>query len=305
LNNVSFCNNIARINTDFNSEQGRVAEENRQTSAALETVALAYEAALEPARMPELIQSLTRLTGAEASIWIESDGTAQQAVSIARIGLNDTMMEDYARLAWSSPLVPELMKAGPGVAVTDRMLLERRIFERSDFYLDWVRPMGLEEGLIASLAPLRQDSVVMTFMRHSSNRQGWAEGAPDFERFRQVLPYIGRAAVLRAQLHRQAGAPPAGAAVALDALRIGVLAVDAQARLLWANAQGQALLRQADGLSSLGEGLRADDAASTQALHALCRRASGALRLPRASGRAAFRRASGGRWRGAGLAVRE
>lgn len=67
-----------------------------------------------------------------------------------------------------------------------------------------------------------------------------------------------------------------------------MLAVDRQVRPLWANSQGQALLRQADGLSSTREGLRANNAASTQALHALCQAASGALRIPRASGRAAL-----------------
>ncbi len=183
-----------------------------QTPSGAEVVALAYEAALEPARLPELAEAMARVAGAEASIWLESTGRSRQAAGMMQTGLSQAIMEQYACTAWSSPLVPALLKVAPEVAKTDRMLLDRRIFERSTFYQNWVRPLGLGEGLIVSFAPLQQESIAVTLLRDSRTRLNWTAGSPDFKRFCQVVPYIGRAAVLRTQLNMHAGATPAGAA---------------------------------------------------------------------------------------------
>lgn len=258
----------------------------------LELVALAYEAVADTSLMPDVLRGVVRLTGADTGIWVGTNGAEKSISDLFQYGLGEGAMHDYARLAWASPLVPGIAAAGPLQAIIAHKLLPGRELERSEVYQQWLRPQAMSQGLIGTLAPMHQDTAVLTLMRSRQAPPDAFENTGAVQRFQRVLPYLGRAAALKERLARIApGLHPAP--TALNAISLPVFCLDAEAKLLWMNAAGERLLGQADGLDyTRRDGFNAIDIATTRALlnllNAAARGVGGALRLKRGPAREPF-----------------
>jgi hypothetical protein len=113
-----------------------------------------------------------------------------------------------------------------GAVVTERTLIDRSRYERSEYYNDWVRPQGFYHLLGNILRKEGPVSTTLTVLRPA------AEGEfDDIERnfCARLTPHLQRAV----QMHRQLSAALVArdaAGQALDGLAVGVILVDRSAR---------------------------------------------------------------------------
>jgi len=182
-----------------------------------------------------------------------------------------------------------LAKIGPLVAVSDRLAVPRYEEERSAFYQEWVYPNNLGAGLMSALAPLAQDTVVFTLLRSRGGVSAIFEDSEGIDRYRRLLPYLGRATALRKRLADTGDAANDASLAALNALRMAAFLVDDRDRLLWANSAAENLFRRDDGLRyTAREGFRAMSPDGSAAVYRLfaqsARGVGGDLRLDRPSG---------------------
>jgi len=169
-----------------------------------------------------------------------------------------------------------------------REILPRAEFERSDIYRSYYRPRQIEEGMRLDLLCAEGSAQTVSLCRPWS--AGLFEPA-EIRLARRLVPHLQRAAILGLRLKR-IDARAQSALDALDVLKIRVLLLDRTGRIVHATTSADALLREHDGLASIGSGLMAATPALSAQLAALVARAAssddpvgGALRLPRPSGR--------------------
>ena len=262
-----------------------------------EIIALAFEAALEPAGRATLLDRMKKFLHADAIVWLAGNAKDPARPSqLLQSGLGAAKMGDYGRLGWSSPLASGMSRARPCEPLTNRMLVAPGELERSDFYQDWVRPNNVGgTGLIAMLAPLTGPTVIISAMRETSARVQFDDD-DSIARYRLLLPYIARAASFNERMDRLAEHARAAAEIphaALDVFTVAALCLDARLSILWMNRAAGGLLARGSGLSAVaGAGIAAETAAETERLHNVLRCAArgsgGAIQLHRSSGEAAL-----------------
>lgn len=175
-----------------------------------------------------------------------------------------------------------------GAVVVGHDILPRADLMRSAMYRRYLAPRGIQEVVRLDILQGGDGTQCITLGRP------WSSGpfsAQELRIARALMPELQRAAAVQARL----GGLSAVARSAFDALEATqgpVLLLDRRGRVHHASPAGEALLRAADGLSTGASGLRAATPALSASLAAMVERAalgepavSGALRLPRPSGK--------------------
>jgi DNA-binding CsgD family transcriptional regulator/PAS domain-containing protein len=187
-------------------------------------------------------------------------------------GIDVSFADSYARhYGGLDPLVPQARLWAAGTLVADTMLRPQGSHERSAFVQEWVRPQGFYTVAFANVLCEGGMAGVLGALRHEHRFYSNDE----LDVLRTLLPHLRNA--LRVQQHTapaprdESGAAPADA---LDALAHGVLIVDADARIVFANRAATTQLAQASGLRSERDTLTASTPAATQQLRALVARAA-------------------------------
>jgi DNA-binding CsgD family transcriptional regulator len=181
-------------------------------------------------------------------------------------GIDASFARSYAQhYGGFDPLVPQVRRWPAGTLVTDTMLRPQASHERSAFVQEWVRPQHVYTVAFANV--LREGGMagVLGALRHE--HRFYSED--ELDALRALLPHLRNA--LRVQ-QRAALASPAEA---LDALAHGLLIVDAEAHIVFANRAATAQLARANGLRCEHSSLCASTAAATQQLRGLIARAAG------------------------------
>jgi DNA-binding CsgD family transcriptional regulator len=137
--------------------------------------------------------------------------------------------------------------------------------QRTEFYADWLRPAGIDNAIGGFVR--RSDAAISMFTL--------ARGAEPVEpgerrEFARLLPHVRRAVEIHRRLAMTRLARD-GAVDALNALNIGVLLIDANCRVAFANPVAEAILRNGDALRAIGGMLQAATSDVTQRLAALVR----------------------------------
>ncbi len=140
------------------------------------------------------------------------------------------------------------------VAVTD--LMSHPEFLETPFYREWARPQGLVDFVSAVLD--KSATSVAMFGVSRSERDGIVDDETR-HRMRLIVPHIRRA-VLIGRVFDLKAAEAATFADTLDGLNAGVCLVDADGRIVHANAAGYAIISVGDILRSVGGRLVARDA---------------------------------------------
>jgi DNA-binding CsgD family transcriptional regulator/PAS domain-containing protein len=167
------------------------------------------------------------------------------------------------------PIVPHVRRWPSGTLVTDTMLLPHTRRNQSEFVQEWVRPQRIHTVAFANV--VREDGVscILGALRH--NRCYYTEDELDV--LRALLPHLRNAIRVQRRTADLAASEP-GPGDALDALAHGVLIVDGDAHVIFANRAAEALLGARNGLRSGRDGLSAPSLVTTHALRALIGRAA-------------------------------
>ncbi len=186
-----------------------------------------------------------------------------------------------------NPWAPAFLAKPAGEIVVGNEILDPAELRRTEFYNDWMRPNGLGDGIGLILS--RRTGGVLIF---SGLRAGDAGDFSVSERrlLARLVPHVQRATDISLRLDHAARVEN-GFSAGLDALAVGVFLVDAECRLLFANAFGDHLLRQGGGLVARAGRLAAETPQATARLTARIRAvantsasAGGVVPLPRSDG---------------------
>lgn len=162
-----------------------------------------------------------------------------------RTGGDDRMVSDYfSYYAGIHPLALRTMSAPAGTVLTDRMIIPRAEFERTEFYAGWVRPNGFDEQL-----HVRLDNDAHAMVGLSVTRPRGAREFDDAELglARRIAPHLRRA-MTTYERFQELGQTNAHMIDALDQMRRGVFGLDADGRVVFANKVARAMLAQRNAL---------------------------------------------------------
>jgi DNA-binding CsgD family transcriptional regulator len=258
----------------------------------LRVVAMIYDAALDPAQWPAVLQAVSAYLGADgASLAIDQ----RQGLFALNAGCGEEALRGYdAHWHAVNPLWPGLLQAPTATVLVDRQALPDGAYLAGEFYNDFVRPRGLLANM--SIKMLETPPAAAALALHRLQRPGAAAfGAADQARAALLAPHLARAMQLTDRLALLQG-QSALTGEALEWLPQPSFVVEGTGRLRFANRGARALLQAADGLVALGDGLQGAEPAATEALRGLI--AAAAARRPSSAGRGGtllLRRPSGRR----------
>jgi len=257
-------------------------------------IAQIYDASVDPNLWETPLLRMSDLLGGSATGLGIVDPAGQDDIVSIRCA-PEALASFVTYYAERNPMVQYLPNADLGQPFTDRSLMCRAQWERTEFYNDWGRTTD------------NHTCLMMPVLR-SGGRQGWfavgrSARAGDFEPRHMELakllaPHLRRALEIGKKLDtaRTAGAPlleqlsvaPAGGFLA--GLSVAALCLDNKGRVVWANARAEALLEARDGISrARNNTLAAVSNTATAALQKLVRQAGtglgGMQRLDSLSGR--------------------
>jgi DNA-binding CsgD family transcriptional regulator/PAS domain-containing protein len=231
-----------------------------------------YDAGFDAQRWPSVCARIARHIGAQyVNLTVLAPDCAFPLDEWA--GIDASFAQSYAaHYGGFDPLVPQARRWAAGTLVTDTMIRPQASHERSAFVQEWVRPQHFYTVAFANVLSEGGTAGVLGALR----REVRLYGSDELEALRALLPHLRNA--LRVQrltapavLRDESDYAPADA---LDALAHGVLIVDAEARIVFANRAATAQLARATGLRSEHSTLTASTATATHQLRSLIARAA-------------------------------
>ena len=215
-------------------------------------IGVIYDAAIDPSLWKGAIERAAYFVGGTGAALINKDVGARNADSQHEFG--------FQRLpvALFEPIYPAAEPHFLGdieqpIATTD--LIPVGELRRTELYRQWAQPQGLVDFISAVLDRTTISSAIFGVFRHERN------GLVDDRARRQmrlIAPHIRRAVLIGRMFEFKAG-EVATFVDALDGLSTGMYLVDAEGRLIHANAAGSAILGAGDILRSAGGRLVASD----------------------------------------------
>jgi DNA-binding CsgD family transcriptional regulator/PAS domain-containing protein len=223
-----------------------------------------YDAALDPSLWSDVLSKCTQFIGGSAAALFYKDAASKTGGSVYHCGIE----EHYKQLYFTKIIKLDPLTIGhyfaeieEPVAVADIMPYDEFLETRA--YREWGRPQGIVDILNVALDKTPTSAAMFCVFR--DERQGRVD--PEMRRrMRLVAPHIRRAALIGKVIDLKT-AEAATFAHILDGLSAGMLLIDANGRIVHANAKGHALLAEGSVLSIVGRKLAAHDASAEEALH--------------------------------------
>ena len=253
-----------------------------------------YAGILDQVAWETSIAGLCRAIGGEAAALSLHDARSFAVVDVVHVNVDSAYQRSYDELIKLPDMAGAFrvmtQAAAVGVLTAEDLVAGAPGFERSRFREEWLRPQHVLDMIAAPFAPT---PTVAGGLYIGRPRAGSRFGSRHLDALRMMNPHLTRA--VHARLRLDGVARAAGAALAaLDALREGVVLVDAEAAVVHANRAAEAALGRSDGILASRTVLACDHADDTARLRRLVGEAS--ARLPgRCGGPMAVRRRSGRR----------
>ena len=248
----------------------RAANERRSRKGGMKETELVsrligdiYDAALDAARWPVVLEKVAGFVGGAASALFMKDTIRNSLISVYTWGYDP----DFARLYAERYIREDPFTVGQlffdieqPMCLADLMAHED--FRKSRFYLEWVRPQSWIDAIGVTLEKTATAYSVISVIRHE--RDGIAdEGA--LRRAKLLAPHVRRSVLIGKVIDLQR-VEVASLADTLDGLATSVILVDGVGRIMHANAAGRDLLTHGTVLRLLNGKLTAIDSRADQAL---------------------------------------
>ena len=258
-------------------------------------IGLIYDAAAAPDLWPTFLERLAEALELRAAIFALNhrgeDGVVGE-ISLAT-GMDEGTVRAYGeRYAHINPFreATEPLPAGAVVASGD-MLPDSELVQ-TEFFNDFYAPAGLRHGVTAVI---QNDTDATSAFVGARGPDQSPSGEADLRLVRILTPHLQRARALGERLGTFANDERLAQGV-IDQLRVGLLFFGPDGRFASANARGEAILREQDGLGLAGGRLVAGHGRDTNELEAVIKAACEigerrghlapmSLRLQRPSGR--------------------
>jgi len=269
--------------------RGRKRTKHSLIQQVLRVLENLYDAAIEPAGWPRALDALADTVGAHVAALGRCDATTKTVVDLA-----PRLDPDYVRVYeqhWAdrNPFRQMWQPNPPLGVITPELFMPRDEYTRTELFQEWVRPQQIEAAMATNT--LLDNGVTTVLRLYRPWRIGDFEAA-DVQLFAALIPHIQRAVQLQ---HRLAALnmQRTGTAAAFDRLRDGVVIVDRQLRIVFANRTAEELLAEGDALRRDDAGLAAATPEDTAALRRLIVGGHNGNPLPGAGGRRGLSRGDG------------
>jgi DNA-binding CsgD family transcriptional regulator len=232
------------------------------TRQLLGVIGTFYDAGLGTESWEHALNMLAAAFGAVSANLALLWGDPSKAQKVVSVGVDSGAVDTYERrYGLLNPVSAAIPRLPVGAPFTDGMVSPRDVTLRGEFYNDWARPNGLEQGLFAVL--VRDGVVNGSICISRSSREGDFDG-DQLDLLSLLAPHLQRAT--QADICLADAIKAAGVVAALNNLREGVVLVAADGIVLYANSTAEAMIAEADGLSIERGKLRAATAARTTML---------------------------------------
>ena len=227
-----------------------------------------YEAILDRSVWSGVFGNLAEFVGAQAGalLWkTYSRSTDVRSIdAIHTIGIKTPSLELYKeRYAKLDPTTNPLLLRDVGEVASTTELVSYSEYVESRYYKEWIKPQGFVDSWHASLEKSATTSVHLIFWRKGKTG---IESDATRDRMRLIVPHLRRAVQIGNLVdHGKAEAALFGDT--LDGIAAGLFLVDANGRILHANASGHALLARGVVLRAYGGKLVSNDAGAEQELY--------------------------------------
>ena len=224
-----------------------------------------YDAALDPSLWPEALTKIADFTGGQAAGLFSKESVSRNVKVAHAVGIDPRYVQCYEeRYATVDPMAP-LAFVAVGQVTSTFDFISYDDFREGRFYQEWARPQGWVDAASAVLDKSATHFDFLAVVRDETS------GLVDDEmsaRVSLVVPHVRRAAAIgkTAEVGRTEAAIYSDI---LDGLKAGMFLVDANGRIVHANAAARALLMDQDFLYSARDRLVARNAATDQTLHVL------------------------------------
>ena len=250
-----------------------------------------YDAGIALERWPDVLERFAGLFNASYGGLVLAD-PAGRVVQLGSTHSDPSYSrsygEHYGRI---DPVMPAVLTASTGTMLTDTMVLPKTAMERTEFYQEWVRPQGYYSALAVNFIAEGSNVGVAVLSRR---RQEEDFQQQDLDLLKVLEPHLHRAIRMQWRLS-SLHAARTNAIEALDRLAHGIVVTDDSCRIVLANRIAEAILVQADGVSSGRLGLYTAIAAQTSELRRLVARAAGSQQRSPVGGALLIDRPSGKR----------
>jgi DNA-binding CsgD family transcriptional regulator len=223
-----------------------------------------YDASVDPTSWPYVLKQTCGYIQGVAAVLVAHEMTAGAGAFYFTWGDDPCYRESYNRTFGKiNPLlVPMFAQSVPGDILAVGDLIPYDEYFASRFYKEWAAPQGYLDTLHLILEKSATAFASVAVARHE--RHGLVDDDAR-RRMRVLAPHFRRAVAIGKviDLHN---ARSTTLADTLDGLATGMFLVDAQARIVHANASGHALVRDGNVLEAPSGRLAARDAEANQAL---------------------------------------
>lgn len=230
-----------------------------------------YDASLDSRRWSGVIESLCPIFGCVGGALLQRSEESAEMDFIEFGGLDRSTRVAYQQhYAACSVWMPSAFRGSGELVIGHELAPDKRRFECSEFYNDWLRPQGVYDAIGGVIRRAPDSLAVLTVLREE--RAGLVAKC-DERLFLRLMPHVRRATDIHrrlygAQLQRDGGLR------ALDALEIGILLADRRGRVIFANGAAETILRRSDGLMLVRDQLRTARTDDTERLAYLIRGAA-------------------------------
>ena len=220
-----------------------------------------YDAALDARVWPRVLAELAEAFGSrQANLTREKPLTNEG--EIVTHGSNPEFERLYvAYYMGVNELTQRAVNLPTGTLLSDRTLMDRREYFRTEFRNDFLRPQDVDLCLASVLRRSPEEVAMLSFWR-AHHRGEWEDG--HFELLRRLTPHVQRALKIDLKLNEQTEERYAFAA-ALDRLQHGALIVDDSGKPVFVSGAAEKLLEGGDGLAIDKNELRASAPAENAA----------------------------------------
>jgi DNA-binding CsgD family transcriptional regulator/PAS domain-containing protein len=205
-----------------------------------------YEAALDPALWPLLLDALGRGLRSEVSAIFLQDQRSAEVGFLECVGQDAATMAAYRdHYSKVNVWLESAARLPAGTPVHTPELLDAVSFERSEFYGDWLRPQGVYYSLGCTVLRHPAAETHVTLLRSPTTGPYTREEQAAFAR---LTAHVRRAVDIHRRLHT-ATLMRDGMLARLERMALGVAVVDRDGRLLFANATAEGILGLGSGLT--------------------------------------------------------
>ena len=222
-----------------------------------------YDAALDPARWPRVLERAVGFVGGQGAGLFSRNALRRTGNIHYEVGTDpcfgQTYFDTYIKF---DPLSAAYLALGVGeVSVYSDLMPPPELIE-TRFYQEWVEPQEWADNIFVTLEKSGTSLACLSVFRHESD--GVADQAAR-HRMRLIVPHMRRAVLIGSAIERKT-AEAAAFADTLDGVSAGMYLVDADGRIVHANASGQAMLKDRCALRAVGGRLAAIEAGADREL---------------------------------------